>query len=101
MVVTVNHTTWIDYYIRSLQGRPAVVNSIYNELVDGYLNNDEKHLNSILEHQKLNFILVPSTNKGHLHCIHHCSVYEDDLSGKQIIVGIHGTRFTSPWKVLP
>ena len=76
-------------------------NNAFDSLVEKCLNDDEKHLNSVLEHQKLNFILIPAIKKGHLHCIHHCSFYEDDLTVRQIIIGVHGMRFTSPWKVLP
>ena len=76
-------------------------NNVFDDVSTGFLNDDEKYLNAVLEHQRANFILVPSSKKGEIHCVHHCSAYEDDLSGRQIIIGVHGTRFASPWKQLP
>ena len=72
------HTTWLDYYIRVLSEGEEIPNSVFDELVEEYLNDDEKYLNSILSNPRLNFILTPSTRKGYLNCIHHCSVCEDD-----------------------
>ena len=69
MVVT--HATWIDCHLRSLRSRSAA-NDVFDGLAESHLNDDEKYLNSILEHHGSNFMLVPSVKKGHLHCIHHC-----------------------------
>ena len=93
------HTTWKDYY-RRLLDRDAVDNGMVNELSRGYLKDDEKYLNAILE-EPTNVLLVPSKSKGNVHCVHHCSACEDDTSGGQLVAGIHGVRFASPWVVIP
>ena len=91
---THRYTTWIDFYGKLLEEDDSdtrVPNSVYDNLVSDYLNDEEKFLNAVLENPKLNFILVPSTDKGHAHGLHHCSVYEDDLSGSQVVIGVHGS----------
>ena len=94
-------STWSAYYRMLLSSSKEHGNDVHDALVLDFLNNDEKYLNALLENHRMNFILVLSTKRGELHCIHHCSVYEDDLSGKQIVAGVHGTRFASNWKQLP
>ena len=96
-----DYTTWLDYYRKVPHGAPGSATGLCDSLVENCLNDDEKFLNSILENSKVNIILVPSPKKGHLECVHHCSVHEDDVSGSQIVIGTHGTRFASPWKEIP
>ena len=92
-----DYTTWIDYCARTTESVP---DSAFNEVATGCRDDDEKFLNAILENPT-NFILVPTKERGHLACVHHCSVHEDDLSGIQIVIGVNGARFTSPWKATP
>ena len=92
-----DYTTWVDYYVHQYD-TDLPLDSVFNELVTGYLNNEERYLNSVLERANDNFILVPTEDKGHITYLHHCSVYEDDITGSQLIAGVNGSRFTSPWK---
>ena len=80
------HTTWIDYYKKILEESSVagaeLLNNACDDLSIDCLNDEAKYLNTILENPKLNFLLVPSASgKGRIDCLHHCSVYEDDLSG--------------------
>ena len=98
------YTTWIDFYTKFLHENDrddVIMFDIYDSNVDEYLGSEERYLNCVLEHPQLNFILVPSSPKGHVDCIHQCSVYEDEGSGSQVIIGVHGSRFASPWRTLP
>ena len=88
---TTMNGTWADYCNKLLNGSTSK-SDVFNALTIGFLNDDEKYLNAVLEHQRVNFILVPSSRKGEIHCVHHCSVCEDDLSGRQITIGVHGTH---------
>ena len=93
--------TWLDYYRtvgEGLEEEEAAVSP--NAISIEYLNSEEKLLNAVLEHPRYNVLLVPSTKRGSLHVLHHCSVYEDETSGKQLVIGVNGTRFASPWRVL-
>ena len=75
MVVT--HATWIDYCLRSLRGR-SVPNDTFDGLVESYLNDDEKYLNSILEYQGSNFMDDPDAFPG-----------QDQDPSNETIVGNH------------
>ena len=68
---TSRYTTWIDFYEKLLEeeapeNRGRIPNSVYDKLVLDHLDDEEKFLNAILENPKLNFILVPSADKGHV-----------------------------------
>ena len=98
------YATWIDFYAKFIEENDSdsvITCDIYHSNADDYLGSEENYLNCILEHLQLNFILVPSNPKGHIDCVHQCSAYEDEGSGSQVIVGIHGSRFASPWRSLP
>ena len=57
-----------------------------------FVSNEVKLLNSVLEHPRFNFVLVPSSKRGSLHVLHHCSVYEDEGSG--MLLSHSGTKRT-------
>ena len=67
-----DYTTWIDYCARTTESVP---DSAFNEVATGCRDDDEKFLNAILENPT-NFILVPTKERGHLACVHHCSVHD-------------------------
>ena len=91
-------TTWIDFCKRVItEGSDLGVGlscNMFDDLAKDCLKDEAKFLNAALENPKLNFILIPSTSgKGRVDCLHQCSVYEDDLSGSQVAIGAHGSRF--------
>ena len=100
------HVSWLDYYIKAseeLSGPAAVCDGgygTYDRLAEGYLDDPSKFVKRVEENPLFNFVLLPTVNKGYLNVVHCISAFEDFSNDEVVIIGIHGTRFSSPWKVL-
>ena len=106
MTTLSRHASWVDYYVKAseeLQGPSEIVSEGYdafNDLVENYLNDISKFNNSIETHPNFNFLLLPSSSKGTLNVVHCVSLFDDFTDESSHLVGVHGTRFNSPWKVI-
>ena len=78
MAAVSKHAAWIDCHEKTVD--LLIVNGAFDELSREHLNDEAKFLKVILEAPKTNFALAPSTERGDLHCLHHCSVCEDDIA---------------------
>jgi hypothetical protein len=68
-----------------------------NSVCTDYTGNETKLANKIFEMDKTCFIILPTATSWKGSILHHYMIDESDESGK-IIMGVHGTKFTSPWK---
>ena len=98
------HLSWVDYYIKAaeeLQGPIAVFEngySVYDSLVESYINDSTKFIDKIERNPNFSFLLLPTATRGVLNVTHCNTLFED--ASETIIIGVNGTRFTSPWKVI-
>ena len=101
-----SRSSWLDYYATTPSSDPnrgAIWDARYNKLDPdciAFVGNEAEFLNTILSNHGYNCALIPSHNKGFVQSVHNCFVYEDE-AGKHSVVGVKGTYFNSPWKVIP
>ena len=55
---------------------------------------------SVGDNPSFNFMLLPSNENGHLQVLHCVSIFEDQSEETLSLIGVFGTRFNSPWKVI-
>ena len=100
------HLSWLDYYIKASeepQGPSSICregNSVFNKLVESYLQDDAKFNDKIDQNPNFNFLLLPSSTRGTLNVFHCNFLFEDTTEEETLLIGVNGTRFNSPWKVI-
>ena len=100
------HLSWIDYYIKAseeLHGPSATCeggHSTFDRLPDEYIKDEAKFIRLVEENPGFNFLLLPTSVKGLLNVVHCNSAFSNSIDDTVSLIGVNGTRFNSPWKVI-
>jgi hypothetical protein len=102
---SVRFNSWVSLYkdkARETSGSIQVIMkgklSILNPLPGNYAKNSEKFESMVASYSDGNFLLIPAGGNK-VRIIHHCFVHGDP-GGTTVVVGISGTRRTSPFKIV-
>jgi hypothetical protein len=96
-------STWLSYYHSLSQeegarGEDFKTDYLWlNSVCTDYTGDETKLANDILGMEKNCIIILPTATSGKINILHHCMIDESVESGKRVM-GVHGTKFTSPWK---
>jgi hypothetical protein len=103
MALQKGQPTWLSYYHALSQEKGTrgeafkTEFSLENTDCTDYTRDETKISNKTLESDKISFIILPTDTTGKINILHYCMIDETDESGKRIM-GVHGTKFVSPWK---
>jgi hypothetical protein len=104
-VSNVRYASWEDYYLKKKRDPESHFYrlttkrlSAFDSLPIDYVNRPDAFKNVVESYPEGNFIIIPAG--GNLvRCIHHCFVF-DEPGGTSHVIGISGSRRSSPFKSL-
>jgi hypothetical protein len=97
-----NHISWIDYYVRESSGGGSLAKitkeplSFFDEIADSYFE-DEEGFHTQVGANPRNFIILPGPLRS-VRMLHNAFITNHGGRNTPTIVGVWGTRMSSPFK---